>query len=299
MPILFNCPHCGHQTNVADQFAGQTGPCSKCGQVVTIPSAPMGGPPMPPAPGPAGVATGISTVAIVVICILGAVVCCGGVITIPALLLPAIQAARSAAQRTQSANNLKQIGLAMQNHADANKSFPTAYTVDAEGQPLHSWRVTILPYVEEADLYRQIRLDEPWDSPHNRQFHSRMPMVYRSPAEPENTTTTDYLAITGPGLIFDGTNATNFGQITDGTSNTILLVEANGRKVNWMQPVDIDVQTIGQSPKNTSGGDGISGKYPGGANVLFADGSVQFLTPQSLMNLNALLTKSGGEPVNR
>jgi prepilin-type processing-associated H-X9-DG protein len=127
-----------------------------------------------------------------------------------------------------------------------------------------------------------------------------MPAVYRSPGDSPEQNTTDYLAITGPGLIFDGAKTSKISDIVDGTSNTILLVEANNRKVNWMEPVDIDVQEIGLGPKNGSGGDGISGKYSSGVNVLFADGSVQTLNNQSgLMNLNELLTKSGGEVINR
>ena len=298
MPILFKCPHCGNQTNVADEFAGQSGPCAKCGQTITVPltgesGLPTTGQPMMPPP---AAGKGLSTVAIVAICILGTAICCGG-ISIP-LILPAVQAARQAARRTQSVNNMKQIGLAMHNYHDTTGKLPPAFTVDADGKPLHSWRVLILPHLEQQALYSQIRLDEPWDSPHNRQFHSRMPAVYRSPVDPPESNNTDYLVITGPGLIFDGPNAVSLPQISDGSSNTILLVEANARQVNWMKPGDLDIQEVGRGPKNQTGGDGISGKFPGGANVVLADGSVRFLPQAALSNLEEMLTIAGGEPVN-
>ena len=85
-----------------------------------------------------------------------------------ALLLPAVQAAREAARRAQCTNNLKQIGLAMHNYASANGAFPPAAIYDANGKPLLSWRVLILPYLEQDSLYKQFHLAEPWDSPHNK-----------------------------------------------------------------------------------------------------------------------------------
>jgi prepilin-type processing-associated H-X9-DG protein len=263
--------------------------------MITVPAASpmMSAPPMAPAPSSG---RGLSTAAIVLICIFGVLACCG-VLVVPGLLLPAVQAARSAAKRTQSANNLRQIGLALISYHDEKGTFPPAYTVDANGKPLHSWRVLILPYIDESGLFSQIRLDEPWDSPHNRQFHSRMPMCLRAPGETSGQTT-DYVAISGQGTIFDGDKPSRMMDITDGTSNTLLVVEANGRNVNWMEPKDIDIQELAGG--NVAGLDGVSGKYPGGANVLFSDGSVTFMSPTSgLSNLRELSTKSGGEVVNR
>ncbi len=100
-----------------------------------------------------------------------------------ALLLPAVQAARQAARRTVSMNNLKQIALAMLNYVEAKGAFPPAYIADkTTGKPLLSWRVAILPYLEREDLFKEFHLDEPWDSQHNKALIPRMPRVYRSPA---------------------------------------------------------------------------------------------------------------------
>ena len=94
-----------------------------------------------------------------------------------ASLLPAVSAAREAARRAAGSNNLKQIGLAMHNFHESYGGFPAAYSGDKTGKPLLSWRVHILPFVEGEALYRQFKLDEPWDSPHNKKLIARMPAV--------------------------------------------------------------------------------------------------------------------------
>ncbi len=102
------------------------------------------------------------------------------------VLYPAQQGGGSASPpstRMQCSNHIKQIAIAMNNYHDTLTKLPPAYTVDAEGRPLHSWRVLILPYIEQQELYERIRLDEPWDSPYNRQFHNVDIPQYRCPAD--------------------------------------------------------------------------------------------------------------------
>ena len=98
-----------------------------------------------------------------------------------ALLIPATRSARPAARRSQCANNLKQIALALHNYEQAHKALPPAYTVDAEGRPLHSWRTLILPYMEQEPLYRTIDLSKPWDDPANAKALETVVPVYRCP----------------------------------------------------------------------------------------------------------------------
>src|SRR5207249_2796575 len=84
---------------------------------------------------------------------------------------------RIAGRRTVSQNNLKQIGLAMHNYHDTYRHFPPQALTDKNGKPLLSWRVAVLPFIEQDNLYRQFKLDEPWDSEHNRKLLERMPKL--------------------------------------------------------------------------------------------------------------------------
>ena len=156
MPITFSCPHCGKQTNVADQYAGQSGPCGGCGQTITIPSSSPYATPAPTFSPPAKSSGGTgAVVAVVVVACFFALLVCGGILV--ALLLPAIQAAREAARRTQCSNNLKQIALAFHNYNDTYGTFPPAYIPDENGQPMHSWRMLILPFLECDHIYRAVQ----------------------------------------------------------------------------------------------------------------------------------------------
>ncbi|NQT16936.1 MAG: DUF1559 domain-containing protein, partial [Planctomycetes bacterium] len=216
MPIHFTCPHCGMETNVADQYAGQSGPCSKCGQTVTVP-APAGVAPFAAPVAPAKSSTSVGFIVLIVVLAIGGLLLCSGIPI--ALLLPAVQAAREAARRSQCTNNLKQIGLAMHNYHDAYKCFPPAYIPDEDGQPMHSWRVLILPFMEQGYLYEQYNFDEPWDSPGNQALAASMSNVFQCPSSPPGLSETGYAVISGPGALFDGPNALRLRDVTDGTSN--------------------------------------------------------------------------------
>src|SRR4029077_12783364 len=125
-------------------------------------------------------------------------------------------------------NNLKQIGLALFNYESANGAFPPAYIADASGKPMHSWRVLILPYIDQAPLYDQYKFDEPWDGPNNSRLLSQMPPVYACPSH-ANTgakSNTAYAAVFGEHCIFRGDNPVRIGEIIDGASNTLMIVEA-------------------------------------------------------------------------
>ena len=299
MPIAFTCPHCGTSTQVGDQYAGQSGPCANCGQTVTVPSGlgpfsaqPFAGPPQ----SAAASRSSAPVIIAIVLAVLVGLFCLGGILV--ALLLPAVQAAREAARRSHCTNNLKQIGLALHNYADTYGAFPPAYVADADGKPMHSWRVLILPFLESSALYSSYNFDEPWDGPNNSLLANQMPPAYACPsAAAPNSATTSYMAITGPGTIFDGDKAATFRDITDGTSNTLIVVETSGQATNWMQPVDLDAQKMAFAVNDPAGGD-ISSSHPNGANGLIADGSVRFLSESiDAQTLRALTTRAGGEVV--
>jgi prepilin-type processing-associated H-X9-DG protein len=239
----------------------------------------------------------VPTIAIVAIVVGGMAVLMVPILI--ALLLPAVQAAREAARRAQCMNNLKQIGLAIQEYHDVNNMFPPAYILDASGKPMHSWRVLILPYLEHKALYDQYRLDEPWDGPNNRHLADLMPLVYSCPSDPDaqGSHTTDYAVVNGPGAIFDGDQQCRFATIQDGMSNTLLVVEASGAAIHWMEPRDLDLLQM-QCVVNGTSGNEISSHHPNAVNVGFADGSARVLhSGISPMTLRALITRAGGEVI--
>lgn len=211
-----------------------------------------------------------------------------------ALLLPAVQQAREAARRTQSKNNLKQIGLAMFNYEATYQHFPERVTLDKGGNPGLSWRVKILPFIDQAELYNQFHLDEPWDSEHNKRLIERMPPVYASPNDPElaKQGKTRYIVLDGDGTLFEGEEGPRIASVTDGTSNTIMAVEARSdHAVTWTEPVDLEIDEDDLLA-------GLESARVGGFHALFADGSVRFISDNiDLGVLKALFTKAGGEAV--
>lgn len=205
-------------------------------------------------------------------------------------LLSPIAAARYNAQRMQATNNMKMLALAMHNYAHANRCFPPAVLYGSDGKTPYSWRVALLPYLEKGALYTQYHFDEPWDGPNNRKLLDKMPAVFRSPNEPAESKNALYFVLTGPGTIFDGKEGTTMMQITDGTSNTILAVEAK-RDIPWTKPEDIPYDPDKPLPK-------LGGYFEGGFNAAMADGAVRFLSSTASEKiLRLLITKADRQPV--
>ena len=205
-----------------------------------------------------------------------------------ALMLPAVQAAREAARRMQCSNYAKQIGIAMHNYHDTYRSLPPAYTTDEDGNPLHSWRVLLLPFLEGRDVYAQIRLDEPWDSDYNRRFHSEMPLVYMCPsADPksQNQGLTSYQWVVGPNTISNGPDAKEFHQVVVGLSNTVYLVEVIPTTC-WMAPIDVHESEL---TGNFSRISGVGSLHTNGVNVGVLDGSIRFLSDDDAPQLKEMV----------
>ena len=196
-------------------------------------------------------------------------------------MLGAVGQARNAARRSASKNYLKQIGLAMHNFHDVYRSFPVAKD-QPNVSPQLSWRVHLLPFVDQAPLYKQFHLNEPWNSPHNRALINQMPEVFRNPNSTAPPGRTVYLGIDGPGGMMENGGGKPIRDITDGSANTILVVEADdAAAVIWTKPDDYRY-----NPANPS--QNLGGKN-GGFNALLCDGSVRFLAkninPQTLLDL--------------
>jgi prepilin-type processing-associated H-X9-DG protein len=288
MPIAYSCPHCGKQYSVAEQYAGQTGPCAACNKPITIP-LPGVSPGYGPPPASAGGGGGIAVVIVAVLVLL--FVCGGGGV---ALLLPAVQAAREAGRRAQSSNNLKQIGLAFHNYHDVYNQFPPAVVNDANGKPLYSGRVLLLPFLEQSPIYDQWAKDQAWDSPQNLPLSQVVIKTFQDPSNGQHNVTgeTDYLFVTGANTVFDPgfQGPMSFAQVTDGTSNTILAIEVKGSGINWAEPRDVDFSQPMPLPPSS---------HPSGNVVLFADGSVRTVSKNvSPQQVHAAATRNGGEPMS-
>jgi beta-lactamase regulating signal transducer with metallopeptidase domain len=190
--------------------------------------------------------------------------------------------------RNVSMNNLKQIALAMHLYHDAFKSFPAAAASEKDGKFPVSWRVRVLPYIEHQALYREYRMNEPWDSEHNKKLLAKMPRIYRSPSKP-SATETPYQVLVGSDTIFPPDRGVALDEVRDGVSNTILVVEAD-KTVPWTKPEDVSFPFSGSPP--------LGGSHEGAILAAFGDGSVQFL-PKALDRaaLDARITRNGREVI--
>jgi RNA polymerase sigma factor (sigma-70 family) len=177
--------------------------------------------------------------------------------------------ASTAEERQASMDNMKMLALAMHGYLDDNGNFPPAAAFDKDGKPLLSWRVMLLPFIGEKDLFRQFKLDEPWDSPNNKKLLPQMPKVY-APVRGKGKAphSTFYQVFTGKKTIFEGTRGSRIVDIPDGTSNTILLIEA-GESVPWTKPADLVFDEKKPLPK-------LGGMFPDGFHFARADGSASF-----------------------
>jgi hypothetical protein len=218
-----------------------------------------------------------------------------GITKLVSLLTPPVEAARASASRMQSMNNLKMIALAMHNYRDKNTHFPLPAGLGKDGKPLLSWRVYLLPYFDESELFKQFHLNEPWDSPHNRTLIEKMPQVYRLPMSKTPAGRTNYLLPVGGGAVFEADKPTRLMDIKDGTSNTIMVVEADDdHAVVWTRPEDLSFD-----PKDPTKG---LGRFGGGFNAAICDGSVRFFrwptTPKQIETLGYLIMREDRHPIS-
>lgn len=242
-------------------------------------------PPVAPHPQSGGSGGKIIIIILAVLLVLG--LACGGVLA--ALLFPAVSAARSAAQRVQCSNNMKSISLALLNYQSVYASLPPAYTVDEQGNRLHSWRTLILPFMEQEGLYLRVDLSKPWDDPANAFLADTNIGAFACGSADLQPGVTTYVAIVDPRGIFSGSTPTEFGEISDGLSNTLLVVEVDSANaVHWASPEDTDLSTFVGSLSDPT--------HDGGANVAKGDGSVEFFDSSTEPAVfGDMLTKDGGE----
>jgi hypothetical protein len=227
-------------------------------------------------------------------------------IILGALLFPAVQSVHEARDRVEDTKNLRIMALAMHNFHDANGAFPRAAAFRSrDGKPLLSWRVALLPYIEHQGLYNTFKFDEPWDGPNNIRMLSMMPKWYLQPGQAnDGSGMTYYQVFVGPGTVFDDSSlpkkplriggwpepGIRITDITDGTSNTILIAEGKNA-VPWTKPEDLPFNPNGPLPA-------LGGRFTQRYNVALADGSFRVIDRNfSEDMLKAMITRNGGEVV--
>jgi len=225
-------------------------------------------------------------IAVIVAVTLGMMLVCGGILV--ALLLPAVQAAREAARRMQCSNNARQIAFAILNYESEYKSLPPAYTVDSEGNRLHSWRTLLLPYLEQQELYSKIDFSKPWDDPSNAFLREYNNPMFRCPSSTIPPGMTLYQVVDDPTSPFRGSTSQRLSSVTDGTSNTMFMFESDETSaVHWAEPRDQSLSSY-LSPSN--------GPHTGGRNVVMLDGSVRFISNAADPKvIKGIATSNGGE----
>ncbi|WP_217646984.1 DUF1559 family PulG-like putative transporter [Planctomicrobium piriforme] len=210
-----------------------------------------------------------------------------------ALMLPALQSPREIVTKRDCSTNLRLIGLALHNYHETYGSLPPAYTVDAQGKRLHSWRTLILPFLDQQALYDKINLGKPWDDPANAEVRATTVRCYACPVAELPPGYTTYLAVVGENFCFHPTRGRKLSEITDNHHETVAVFETDkDHAVYWMAPDD------GDPSLSLEFDDKLAKAHAGKIFVLMAGGSLQYLktelTPETR---KALMTIAGGETV--
>jgi hypothetical protein len=214
--------------------------------------------------------------------------------------IPSYLAVQRSAEKATATNSMKQLAIAMHNYHDTYGTYPPQGLSDprqppgmgGNPKPLLSWRVALLPFVEEDVLYRQFKLDEPWDGPNNIKLLARMPKIYKLPGD--KTTPSDHTVFqvfSGPGAMFEPGQRLRIVDVMDGTSNTIMIAEA-AKGVPWTKPEDIPFNP------NQPVAPLVGGHYGSVFLVAMGDGMVRWLpqnTPEAA--LKAAITRNGAEVI--
>ena len=208
-----------------------------------------------------------------------------------ALLKPEIEKAQAAAENAKKMNNLRQIGLAFHNYHDLNGAFPGA---GSDGEALQqglSWRVHLLPMLGEYELYNEFHIDEPWDSEHNKALIAKMPEFYVTPGTTDDGTTSLHVFVGEHAFAND--KGLKIRDIIDGTSNTLLVVQAGANKADvWTKPGGLKADA--ENPLDELGS--LEGET---FFALFGDGQVTAIKKDvPIETLKALITKDGGEIID-
>lgn len=223
-----------------------------------------------------------------------------GLTIVAALVLPSVLGVGPRSPRPRCTSHLHQIAQAIRKYESDNGHFPPPYIADDKGTPIHSWRVLILPYLGEKDLYDKYDFSKPWNHPYNLALAVRMPSVYRCPSDtsPLADVTTTYVAVVGNQTVWPPSSTRIHADVRDGLSNTILLLESTASRTHWMAPSDASFSSIGPVTK-----DGATlllvSPHPGVSLCSFCDARVVPVSQHVTADrLEAMLTVDGGESVD-
>jgi hypothetical protein len=187
-------------------------------------------------------------------------------------------------------DNLRQLGVALHAYHYRHNCFPRYAICDADDRPLLSWRVAILPFLDQRDLYEQFRLNEPWDSPHNLPLANKMPIVFRCPIDKSAAANvTNYVVAVGQGTYFPPQGTVKETDVTDGAIATVMVGELSPSKIVWTKPEDLTFD--GRFMPET----GFTSAHDNGWQVLLGDGSARFMNCVFRDVLLAAMTIAGGE----
>lgn len=293
MPHLFTCPHCQTQTEVEDRYSGQRGQCVTCGSDIQLPQF----------AGVAAVGASSARTAGSLRWLVASVV---AVILLGCFIFAAVKLGGSTMNRltenrdrASSIRNLEKIAQALNAYAADHGSYPPPMMRDANKVPLLSWRVMILPYLGEEELYNQFRLDLPWTDPDNMSVATNMPAVYQHPNSSENGLYLEsaYYLIVGPGTLFPPAGPLSPDRLVDDPSQTILLTEGTPLVPSgmWTEPIDLEFAKMSGQIGNNPGLDP-GGLLEEGAAIATVDGRGHVIADTMMPStFRALVTPSGGE----
>lgn len=160
-----------------------------------------------------------------------------------AVVVPVLHWIRLEYHKAGTVKRLQCIALALSVYHESYDCYPPQYLTDSDGAPAHSWRVLILPFLGYGDLYDRYRFDEPWNGPHNRLLLPHMPGEYRSPFLDSDSTTTQYVGISGAHTPWQGERPLQEDDFPPSSVGShIWFVEAANSDIAWMEPRDIPLE---------------------------------------------------------
>ena len=300
MPYQFTCPHCQTQTLVDDRYSGHVGRCVTCDQAIEVPEFVPEANLQTISP-PGRTSPLVRRILAAVVCVL---LIAGAFVFLQRYGGPAINSLSVGREQAIAVGNLKKIAAALNMYANDHSIYPAPIIRDATGKPMHSWRVAILPYLEERALFQSYDFDLPWDSDTNIALVDQMPSVYAATSS-SNWVTNEcfYQLVTGNRTLFPSSGPLGPKKMLDDPTKTALVVEAMPPKARqnlpgvWTEPVELDSQAMSGLIGSNLGVE-IGGITQGGVAIATVDGEGHFLentmAPEIVI---AILTASGGEPL--